>query len=840
MTMPQLAPTRIIPTLNRANGVKGDSDRLYVLLPEHYRARDAEQGYPLRALLRVIAEQVEVVEDDIARLYDNWFIETCEDWVTPYIAELVGLPLSPQPPTSAAPADDRAHALLRRLTSRAEVADWIRSLRRKGTLPLLEELARTSADWPARAVEFYRLIGWHQNMNHLRPHQGGLVDLRDGLALSHIGTPFDTIARTVDIRRPDSALTPGLYNLPSVGLFLWRLRPFSVTDAPAHRVDEITSPPAYRFSAIGSDGALFHNPIRGADEADIPAEALALPIRITRRTLEAGLDDFYGKDKSIGVYAANWNGNAAETLIPADQIIVTDLSDWAYEMEAGKVGLDPETGRLLFPRHQFASARAGTKARTVKGTEEPSRVTVRYSYGFSAERGGGEYPRALTQPDHARLYRVRRFPPRDGDGVPAEPSIAAALAKWRSDRDADQNKQDQPDIKLTNEERARKERPAAVIEILDSDVYTEALNIELAVRESLILRAANETRPVLRLLNYNQNSSDALKISGGNGSRFTLDGLWIMGRGLVITEIPPAPPKTPPVGATDNTEKATAHYDKGSDAHYDADDDKGDTDDNKGDTDDTSDSADNTANDAPAILCEVRVRDCTLIPGWDLESDCKPRFPEKPSIALLTDARLIVERSVIGSIVTALSETVQEPTVIELSDSIIDATASDLPALSSDDGERLSYVRLTVKRCTIFGSVGVHAVDLAENTLFCGAVTVARRQTGCVRFCCVPFGSRTPRRFHCQPDGVTQTKIGDDAEKERKRVAPKFTSTRYGSPAYAQLRRDCAPEITGGADDASEMGAFHDLYAPQREARLRQRLADFTPEDRDAGLIFVD
>ncbi len=58
-------------------------DRLYQLLPTIQRMRDAEQGYPLQALLRVIAEQVNVVEDDIARLYDNWFIETAEDWAVP-------------------------------------------------------------------------------------------------------------------------------------------------------------------------------------------------------------------------------------------------------------------------------------------------------------------------------------------------------------------------------------------------------------------------------------------------------------------------------------------------------------------------------------------------------------------------------------------------------------------------------------------------------------------------------------------------------------------------------------------------------------------------------------
>src|SRR5436190_23689949 len=65
-------------------------DRLYELLPSVYRQRDAEQGYPLRALLRVTTKQVNVVEDDIAQLYENWFIETCQEWVVPYIGDLIG------------------------------------------------------------------------------------------------------------------------------------------------------------------------------------------------------------------------------------------------------------------------------------------------------------------------------------------------------------------------------------------------------------------------------------------------------------------------------------------------------------------------------------------------------------------------------------------------------------------------------------------------------------------------------------------------------------------------------------------------------------------------------
>ena len=65
-------------------------DRLYGNLPAIYRIVDVEHGYPLQALLRTISEQVDLVEDDIAHLYDNWFIETADDWAVPYIADLLG------------------------------------------------------------------------------------------------------------------------------------------------------------------------------------------------------------------------------------------------------------------------------------------------------------------------------------------------------------------------------------------------------------------------------------------------------------------------------------------------------------------------------------------------------------------------------------------------------------------------------------------------------------------------------------------------------------------------------------------------------------------------------
>ena len=57
------------------------TEKLYQLLPAIYRVRDAEQGGKLRALLEIGGEQADVMDADIARLYDNLFIETCDEWV---------------------------------------------------------------------------------------------------------------------------------------------------------------------------------------------------------------------------------------------------------------------------------------------------------------------------------------------------------------------------------------------------------------------------------------------------------------------------------------------------------------------------------------------------------------------------------------------------------------------------------------------------------------------------------------------------------------------------------------------------------------------------------------
>ena len=66
-----------------------------------------------------------------------------------------------------------------------------------------------------------------------------------------------------------------------------------------------------------------------------------------------------------------------------------------------------------------------------------------------------------------------------------------------------------------------------------------------------------------------------------------------------------------------------------------------------------------------------------------------------------------------------------------------------------------------------------------------------------------------------------------------------FTSTRYGSPAYAQLDIGCSPLIRRAASNGSEMGAFNSLEQAQRQDNISQMLDEYLPFGLEAGVFYV-
>lgn len=706
--------------------IDNNPDRLYELIPVVYRMRDADQGFPLRALLRVMAEQAIAVEKDIAGLYENWFIETCDDWVVPYIGDLVGHRAVHNAGEPSAGGGRETLARNRILYPRADVANTVRFRRSKGTLRGLEELAAAASGWPVRAVEAYRALSVTQNISYLRMNRGRTIDLRDADALDDLGKAFDESAHGVDVRAGDG-------NIDDVKIYVWRLNSYGVTRTPAYCYEEM-APNCFLFSALGNDTVLYSKPLEAGRRS--PGK-LNLPMPVTRASLErfeldetegarSGVPYFYGPEKSFTIAVGT-----PDATVPAEQIVTADLSDWDVRPLPGQVAVDPALGRIMFPPLQ--TRRQG--------------VWVSYRYGASTDIGGGEYQRTASQPDGATIYRV---------GPNADfHRISDAVTRWQQEAPKD-----------------------AVIEIVESGVYSEALQIKLKEGTTLKLRGASGARPILRLLDLQVSASDGLQVTGEAGSWFSLEGMLVTGRGVQVD----------------------------------------------------------------GEMAGVSIKHSTLVPGWALHCNCEPRRPAEPSLTVNGSVGCIrIANSIVGAIELNRDEVETDPAILKITDSIVDATSFERVAIGSPD-HLCAYAMVTIVRSTVFGQIQTHGIELAENSILDGQVLICRRQTGCVRFCYLAPESKSPRRFECQPDmvekavrdrfsigGMTPNERDAQLATERLRVKPDFNSVRYGAVAYAQLSDACAQEIRAGAEDESEMGVYHDLFQPQRMASLQAHLDEYAP-----------
>lgn len=261
----------------------------------------------------------------------------------------------------------------------------------------------------------------------------------------------------------------------------------------------------------------------------------------------------------------------------------------------------------------------------------------------------------------------------------------------------------------------------------------------------------------------------------------------------------------------------------------------------------------------------------TLVPGRSLSPDDGRPISNEPSLLVdggpdpdhLLNTQLRVE------IAFSLTGPLRVPEHAEglwLLDSIVDGvavppTAARVPAITGPSGP--SGPPTWLERVTILGPSFVKELPMASEVIFTEPVVAERQQAGCVRFSFVPTGpapiaSVTPHRYRCQPDleiaarieeavkqaealGLTLGQAQRDAIRRaiERWLAPTFTSTRYGQPAYAQLHLACPRQIQTGAEDGSEMGAFCHLKQPQREANLRLRLEEYLPFGLEPGIIYV-
>jgi hypothetical protein len=746
-------------------------ERLYNLLPAIYRVRDSAQGEPLRGLLSIIEEELELLEADVEGLYENWFVETADEWAIAYIADLLGA--RPLHTVESAGA----------FSQRAYVANTLRYRRRKGTAAVLEQLARDVTGWPARAVEFFQRLGTTQHLNHVRLANLRTPDLRRTDDLELVGTPFDSAHYSAEIRRIDSGR--GRYNLPNLGLFLWRLQAYAVARGAARRIGPAAAG-RYTFNPLGIDAPLFNRPQTETEITEL-AEEINVPTPLRRRALYDDLEAYrqalvdgeiprsryFALQPVLQIFLDEaFDGNGRPIAVAPEEILICDLSDWRRPPETLsykalvtqpdgaqepqlvempiRVAVDPRLGRVAFP---------------VGG--EPESVHVSYAYGFAGDVGGGPYQRRQTVDELLADWivdwqvGVAQSPELAAvDGETIFGSLAEAVQAWN----------------------AQPPGTTGVIAIMDSYTYTENLTGEAAIQipaESRLLIVAadwpktpitnslgQETRVVGQVtptalrphLRGNLSVRGVATAEALDAGGLFLDGLLVEGnlRALI------------------------------------------------------------------GNLGRLHLAHCTLAPE---AGDLTVNGSGAPG---LRNDRLQLRllRTICGGI--DLPETAPKLLVEE---SIVDRPGA--LAISAPGAE------VSVDASTILGGAAMRSLE-ASNSIFTEPVVVERRQSGCVRFSSVPDGSRTPRRHRCQPD-LALKDVADPAVQAnlRVRLTPLFTASEYGDPAYCQLSLACAEEIRTGAEDGSEMGVFHHLKEPQRAANLRSALDEYLPFGLAAGAIYV-
>lgn len=443
-----------------------NNERLYNLLPRVYRRKDIDNGYTLRALMAVLESEYNLLEEDIRALYDNWFIETCDEWAVPYIADLL----------------DVRHLETSELfpfSLRALVADTLGYRRRKGTVAVVANAVRDATGWRTTAVEFFQRMAATQSMIHPRPGRGGTANLRNRKQLEQVGTPFDTCAHTADFHGfpaggPSSELgrsvRRGGYNIADIGLYVWRLQSFPVFGAMARKV----TGGFYTFNPFGIDQPLFNHP-RTRDDTTRLAGMWNLPVPLTAGMLEENLRN-HPMQPALRVWVKTVGAGEFHPIPSRHVRVCSPVSRQALQKvwadPAVRAAVDPQTGRLAFP--------PGTK---------PGKVKVDYCYGFSAHIGGGPYNRKPGWWDVEPLPWIANVAAGGRFG-----SISVALAAWK------------------------KAGGKGVIRITDNGAYNFSGTVELGPGEQLTIEAADGYCPVI--------IGDVVFAGTSTGNRVNLEGLW--------------------------------------------------------------------------------------------------------------------------------------------------------------------------------------------------------------------------------------------------------------------------------------------------------------------------
>jgi hypothetical protein len=405
---------------------------LFALLPQYLRTRDAVEGRALEALMGVLAGELGTVERDLDQLYDNWFIESCEPWVIPYIGALIGA--RPMRPFGGNEVGLRSY-----------IANVLGYRQAKGTAAALEQIARDVTGWPVVAVEFFQRLACTQNVNHVRPSAPGTVSIRDAENVRLAGGAFGVGGFSPGVGQASDAR--GRYAISNLGLFVWRLdsqplgplwsEPTGYLGGPVPRKSSIA--PEFRFfDPLGADRALF-NRLKADRTIAGRVDARTVPAPLDRRLLHRDLD---GSRKGMPSY---WFDDMPvirlrldDTDVPSERLHSCNLETrddgfgndtWRRPTTAGHILFDPELGRIA-----------------LHASDAGKRLEASCAFASPFAIGGGPYDRTASFAAWRAQFFVEDAPPpwvigvskrveeQTGDalqGGVVVASLAAAIELWQ-------------------------------------------------------------------------------------------------------------------------------------------------------------------------------------------------------------------------------------------------------------------------------------------------------------------------------------------------------------------------------------------------------------------------
>ncbi len=772
---------------------KNPRKSLYQQLPEFYRIKDGEHrpAQQLEAYMGVLDEVMAGMRDNINALYHDFFIETCDDWLIPYMADELGV----------------SHLAGDPWTLRADVARTVFHRRRKGTLGAIESLSHTLTGWAAHAVESRERLGWNQHLNHQRSDaggqppltmladmvsqvRGGMANLRDPAQLSFLHGPFDNVAHVADVR-PGTVGAPR-YNLPNLGVYLWRLKDYQVPVADPGFVQALAVVPASAGDASAVVRAIVHpqadpmtlfntHPYEADDDPPNISHSDSVPgpmpwARLSSDTPTGNPTAYIGVAPYAGVPGQPSADAVGLVLHVPDTFPATDgwffrganLCAWeagiSPPLRENEIAVDPIRGRVVFGLSNLAA----------EATPLAAGLLISHTYGFSGPSGAQPIVRAASPNEWQEQAVVLR-------------NISGGGSTALRDALADLDTQAQP----------------VVVEIQDSRTYTldiaavvgsgtEGGNPTLNLATSLWIRAASGQRPVIRLINPMRiRPVDVL----GVGAADAIANLIVRFEGLYIT------------------------WDKTAPAFV----------------------ADTEALIQQAALHRLELDGTTLDPGggWQLHPALmNQRQAMRPSLHLENDfgfiddaneidgfdqqPRVVVYRSIIGRVEA------DDQYQLELTDSIIDGGSPEgdlapnfsVQSASAADPETAWGPVLNVSGMTSFGRMRVAQVS-GQGGIWLHRLEAHDNQSGCVKFSFFRGDhDRLPPHHGCIFASVLQN---------GKATPISFTATYFGLPGYGQLklRSDRKLLEQGPANDA--MGCFGYLLNTHKWKNLTIRYREYMP-----------